>query len=244
MKNVKPYSKLAEIYDNLMDHVDYKKWSNYVKSFFNKADRNIQNILDLSCGTGSLLEYYCKMKYKCIGCDYSLSMIREAKNKDRLKGMPFFNGDAVNIALIDESVDVILFLYDSINYILNEDDLFRLFKDSKRVLRKGGLFIFDIITESLCLKYYKNFYDSEIWGNQGYYRYSYYNEEKKSQINEFSILLNGKLYNEKHKQKIYPIKKIIGYLDTIDFKLCSLTDNFSLREGNEYSERIHFVCKK
>ena len=57
-----------------------------------------------------------------------------------------------------------------------------------------------------------HFYDSEIWGNQGYYRYCYYNRDNKSQTNEFSILLNGKLYLEKHKQKVYPLKQIINYI--------------------------------
>ena len=48
----KPYFKLAEIYDRVMAHVDYKTWSAYVLKLARQKNTAIQSVIDLSCCTG------------------------------------------------------------------------------------------------------------------------------------------------------------------------------------------------
>ena len=81
MQKTIPYDKLSLIYDRLMDHVDYKFWSSYIRSFFRYADIKVKNVLDISCGTGNLLTYLVKTKYNFTGCDVSKDMLREATRK-------------------------------------------------------------------------------------------------------------------------------------------------------------------
>ena len=46
------YDRFAEVYDRLMDDVDYKARTDYLLSLFEKHDRRPTLLLDLACGTG------------------------------------------------------------------------------------------------------------------------------------------------------------------------------------------------
>ena len=244
MQKTIPYDKLSLIYDRLMDHVDYKFWSSYIRSFFRYADIKVKNVLDISCGTGNLLTHLVKTKYNFIGCDFSKDMLREATQKKSLAKVSFFINDIRFIALCNESFDCILFLYDSINYILKKSDISQIFSEIERVLQKGGIFIFDTITESHCKEYYNDFYDSEFWGEEGYYRHSYYDQKSFQQHNEFRIILNKKTYYEHHVQRVYTIDELKQLLQKHNFKISGMFDNFSFNEVDTESDRVHFVCKK
>ncbi|MBR4292249.1 MAG: class I SAM-dependent methyltransferase, partial [Clostridia bacterium] len=52
MSNI--YSALAPFYDSLMVDVDYGAFADYITSLFDCADRKIERILDIGCGSGSL----------------------------------------------------------------------------------------------------------------------------------------------------------------------------------------------
>ena len=83
MEVTKPYTKLAVIYDRLMDHVDYVDWGEYILNLIIESGVNINSLIDLSCGTGSLLAYLQGKIEILYGCDSSKEMISEAlKKKD------------------------------------------------------------------------------------------------------------------------------------------------------------------
>ena len=46
------YDRFAEVYDRLMDDVDYKARTDYLLTLFEKHDRRPTLLLDLACGTG------------------------------------------------------------------------------------------------------------------------------------------------------------------------------------------------
>jgi len=51
-KTAEPYDFLAEMYDDIMEHVNYVQWASYIKTLLS-SERKLQRFVDLSCGTGS-----------------------------------------------------------------------------------------------------------------------------------------------------------------------------------------------
>ena len=241
IQKTKPYDKLAVIYNRLMDHVNYPEWCLYIQSFFSLADIETTTILDISCGTGNLLKYLKPNTYRIYGCDYSPSMVYEAR---RINKFPLFISDGRQIAAKSNTFHVVLFLYDSLNYLLDHASIKKLFREVRRVLITGGLFIFDIVTDKQCKNYYRDFYENEYWGNCGYNRHSYYRPELTLQFNEFHINLDGAQYRELHRQRIYSVTELAELVKTSDLLLLKTTMNFSVSNKKENSDRIHFICKK
>jgi SAM-dependent methyltransferase len=244
MTKVKPYTKLAEIYDALMNHVDYDKWASYLEELLKYADIRVNTILDLSCGTGTLLLHMKDGRYHYFGCDLSKAMLKKAAYKLEYFPIPLFINDACNIALQDQTFDAIIFLYDSINYILQKDNLLRFLKDVRRILRPGGILIFDTVSEYHCKTYYHDTHESEHWGKNGYYRHSLYDEENKIQRTNFKVKIGNRYYLEKHQQRIYSTNELVSLLQINNFELVGIFQNFTFNRMQLDAERVHYVCKK
>jgi ubiquinone/menaquinone biosynthesis C-methylase UbiE len=240
MREVNPYEKLAYIYDRLMDHVDYKYWAIYILDLINQSELKVQSIIDLSCGTGNLIPYFDGIIDKIWGCDQSKPMIFQSREK--IKDLSFFVNDVKQMAIKDNSADCALLLYDSLNYINNVRDLKMTLREIHRIIKEGGMFIFDIVSETHCKEYYGDYHESEYWDNLGYTRHSYFDQEEGIQINDFRIVLKGKTYFEKHIQKVYSIDFLNKILCEHSFEIVNIFNEFSFEGVNEKSGRMHFVC--
>ena len=47
------YSDFAFVYDELMNEVDYDNWVKYIEDIIKSENVEVQNILELACGTGN-----------------------------------------------------------------------------------------------------------------------------------------------------------------------------------------------
>lgn len=237
-----PYSKLARIYDNVMTHVNYPKWAGYVSSLLKNQNIKIDNIIDITCGTGKHLLNMHLNDMQILGSDFSLEMILEARKNLSGKKVRFITQDVRNIALKEKSVEAVIMLYDSINYLLSEWEVLQVFQEVKRILKKNGIFIFDIVTQEGLRDCFKDYFESDSWGGLAYERHSWYSFKDKIQHNEFLFLYNGKSYKEVHLQKIRTLKKWRTLIAKSNMKLSQEFSNFSKLKANEKSERVHFVC--
>jgi ubiquinone/menaquinone biosynthesis C-methylase UbiE len=244
MKNNKPYEKLALIYDQLMNHVDYEMWSLYVINLMDKFDTNIHSVADLACGTGNFLPFLKKRYPHIYGCDLSEAMVRQATKKRELRSVPIFISDVCSISLHDNCVNAALLLYDSLNYLLDLSALNKAISEVKRILKPSGLFIFDVVSEKHCKKYYADFHENEFWHRTGYSRHSYFDEGKGYQYNDFRIILDGFTYSERHVQKIYATSILIDTLQSHSLEIIDILEEFSFEKAKDTTERMHFLCQK
>jgi len=244
MIHAKPYAKLSDIYDKLMSHVDYKQWSEYVINLFQYANRDISRVADISMGTGNLIEYLTRYGYKCNGSDLSFPMVSQAKINEIRSNESLIVSDATQLAYNSSKFDAVLFLYDSINYLLEFELLEELFAEVYRVLNNGGVFIFDIITDFLCKTYYNNFNEKENWGDLGYTRHSFYNQDEKIQYNDFHIRIKDKIFFERHNQRVFAENDLKRIINNHNFNLMARLDDFTFITASKNSERIHYVCIK
>ena len=102
------------------------------------------DILDLCCGTGQLAQALVERGYRVTGLDGSPEMIRYAQ--ENAPGAEFIVDDARSFKLPSVYHGVIS-AFDSLNHIMNLEDLTSVFANVFSVLQEGGLFLFDLNME-------------------------------------------------------------------------------------------------
>ncbi len=243
--NSTPYSQLAQIYDKVMAHVNYKMWAEYIKRLYHFTDSKIDRTVDLSCGTGKHISFLSHKRGSFIGADYSQQMIFVARsNLSQKRQTLLFVNDARYIALKTQSVNIVLMLYDSVNYLLEDSDVINLFSEVCRILAPGGIFIFDFVTESGLEECFDGYYETDSWDGIAYERQSQYSKKEKIQYNKFNFLFNGEPFFEEHIQRIRTSEEWKDFIAKSKMHLSGEFSNFSMSAPNRQSKRIHFVCKK
>ena len=131
-----PYSQLALYYDKIMNHVDYKKWAKFIKTVLLHYNKKPKNIVELACGTGAIFEYLKSDKWLLFGGDQSYSMLQMANRKKAKIPCNYFCANFCFVPVRKECFDVVLILYDSVNYIIDDADITHMFKEMNRILKK------------------------------------------------------------------------------------------------------------
>lgn len=118
--------------------------------FFRAARRMLDDVLeryptpkrthlDLACGTGLALQYFRKHGWKTTGVDASFAMLSYAKKRaprvvtSDMRTLPF-RGKFARITC----------LYDSLNHMLEREDLVAAFRAVRGVMDHDSLFVFDV----------------------------------------------------------------------------------------------------
>ena len=226
-----PYQTLAEIYDHVMQHVDYDNWAAYIHSVFERFNQRPQKLVDLACGTGNITAELSKLDYVVSGVDLSSSMVRKAQKKS--PEIPYFVGDLRHL-----SAQAGLGL-------LTPDDFQKGLAEVFRILLPESLFIFDVCTERNSLRYFNDARDCGNGPGFHYERHSYYDKITKLQYNHFLIQLDSrdKVLEETHTQHIYPWEELLDHIRDSPFDLLGAFDGFTFNKGSSRSNRIHFVLQ-
>jgi len=95
--------------------------------------------LDLACGTGQAVRHFQKKGWKSLGIDASYDMLRVAA----AKGGRYVAGDLRALPLRRKFARVTC-LYDSLNHMLERDDLVASFRAVRGVMDDDSLFFFDV----------------------------------------------------------------------------------------------------
>jgi len=240
------YSNFAKIYNEIME-VPYDLWQEYIELIWKNYNFKPKTVLDLACGTGNMTKRLCDCGYDTIGVDISNDMLAVAKKKDT-KSL-YLCQDMIELELYG-TVDAIVCLCDSINYILEHADLIKTFKLIKNYLNPGGIFIFDINSQHK----YKNILSdntfSQVHENYAYiWENMFYDNE---QINEYALSLfikesttnTYKRHDELHLQKAYSQESIILALNKAGLNYIADFEELKFDKPNDNTERIFFVASK
>ena len=182
------YTSFARVYDMFMDNVPYEEWCDYITGLLKEYGISNGLVLDLGCGTGSMTELLAARGFDMIGVDCSEDMLEIALEKRMASGRDilYLQQDMRDLELYG-TVRAVVCLCDSINYLLDVQDLETVFRLVNNYLDPGGIFIFDLNTE---YKYREVLADRTIAENrdEGSFIWdNYYDEE--SRINEYDLAL-------------------------------------------------------
>jgi len=135
------YERFGRFYDAVMG--DRRRAAAQVTELIRAAKPGAKNVLELGCGTGSILKSL-QDHYAVSGLDISARMLSIARKK--APRARFFRQDMVDFR-IDHRFDVIFCVFDSINHVRRFSDWKRVFARVRQHLSPGGCFIFDINTQ-------------------------------------------------------------------------------------------------
>lgn len=246
VQEVVPYSLLARGYDQVMRYVDYAAWARYVHRLIRRFLPGARFVLELGCGTGSLaLRLQPLGPYHYQASDRSAAMLEMAREKTARTGIPIVFEQADFTAYrVAQQVDVVLLLYDGLNYLLEPAGVQALFGCTWQALRPGGLFIFDQSTPMNSLQHEEDFDDEGETDAFRYVRRSHYDPARRLHTTIFELEVQGKVYRERHLERAYTLDEIKMLLQRQGFRIEAAYDNFSLRAATERSERIHWVVRR
>ncbi len=262
------YTDFAMVYDTFMDETPYEQWCEFLMELFRKYgaqkdDTRQENravmdnlrqerntVLDLGCGTGTLTELLARRGYDMIGVDLSEEMLRIAVDKREKSGLDilYLCQDMRELELYG-TVGAAVSVCDSVNYLLEEDDVVQTFRLVNNYLYPEGLFIFDFNT---IYKYAEIIGDttiaedreecSFIWEN------TYYEEER---INEYDLTIfvreegdRYRRFQETHLQRGYSLKEMRCMVEAAGLLFVDAIDADTHREVTQESERIYIVARK
>ncbi len=241
VKNVQPYNGLAQVYDTVMDHVDYTGWADYISMIFQKYGDPVCDVVDCGCGTGSLMQKLGKLGYFVAGFDCTLNMVIRAKLKSH--GI-LWQGDLKSLAL-KKQWDAVLCMYDTIQY-LNEYEIKTYIHQVQNILHAGGLFIFDIATKNNIKKYWFDFSNKEKINGWEIKRKSWFDEQKEQLHTSFQCI-DESLHiqtRENHIQYIYDKEKYKNLVTGDVWQYIGCFNEFTFKPAHHDSERVHFVFMK
>jgi ubiquinone/menaquinone biosynthesis C-methylase UbiE len=106
-----------------------------------------RKILDLACGEGTFAIAMARRGLRVTGVDLSPEMLDIARERAAKAGLEvkFLQQDMRSLSLRGR-FDLVTCWFDSLNYLLEIDDLAQAFAGVSRVLDKNGIFIFDVNT--------------------------------------------------------------------------------------------------
>ncbi len=267
------YDDFAFVYDELMDTVPYEEWCERICGLIDKygiskqkhevrdiegleggleealleSERNL--VVDLGCGTGTLTEFLYEKGYDMIGVDNSEAMLGIAMEKRDRSGAEilYLLQDMRELELYS-TVGTVVSVCDSINYILEEEELAGVFSLVNNYLYPGGIFIFDFNT---VYKYRDVIGDATIAENRedcSFIWENFYDPE--GELNEYDLTVfvrEGELFRkftETHLQRGYTAEQIQKLLGRAGLLLVEMMDADTGKAVTPESERIYVVARE
>lgn len=243
------YESFARVYDQFMDEVPYEEWVRYIERLMEYYKMEPKLVLDLGCGTGNVTQLLAQKGFEMIGIDNSEEMLMIAKEKARDCQLDIlYLGQDMREFELYGTVGTVISVCDSLNYILEEEELLEVFKLVNNYLDPKGLFIFDLNTEykykdilgenTFAQNYEKCSY---IWEN-------YYYEEDK--INEYKLTLfveeDGlfRKFEEEHYQRAYSLETVKELVEKAGLEFVTAYEAFTMESPKVDSERIYIIARE
>ena len=243
------YEDFALVYDRFMDETPYEEWCQFVVGRLKQDQITDGILLDLGCGTGSMTELLAKQGYDMIGVDLSDSVLDIAIEKRAQSGhnILYLQQDMREFELYG-TVKAAVSICDSMNYILEKEDLVQVFKLVNNYLDPSGIFIFDMNTE---YKYTHLLADGTFAENReesSFIWENFYDEEER--INEYDLTLfikEGELFRkfeETHYQRCYSLDEVKEAAKEAGMDFVAAYDAFTRESVKDDSERIYLVFRE
>lgn len=207
-------------------------------------------VVELGCGTGSFTEEMAKLGYDMIGIDNSGDMLGIARSKMEKAGLDimYLEQDMCDMDLFC-TAGTIVSVCDSINYLIEDEQIRKTFTKVNNYLYPGGLFLFDFNTLHKYRDVIGNVTIAENREDCSFIWENYYHEDE--HVNEYDLTIFARLQGdgdvfrrsmETHYQRGYELDEMIGFVREAGLEVIEAIDADTHGAPNEESERIYIVA--
>ncbi len=209
-------------------------------------------VVELGCGTGSFTQVMKNLGYDIMGIDMSPEMLNLARQKSADAGLDimYLEQDMRELDLYC-TAGTIVSVCDSVNYVLEDEEIIETFRLVNNFLYPGGVFIFDFNT---LFKYRDVIGDTTIAENRDDCSFiwdNYYDDD--SHINEYDLTIFAKVDKEKelfarsvetHYQRGYTLDEMKGFVEAAGLSFVTAIDADTHEDPTDDSERIYIVARE
>lgn len=243
------YGGFAGVYDEFMDNVSYDEWYDFLHYLLGEYGKEKGSVVELACGTGEITKRLSGSGYQVTGIDLSEDMLALAREKCQDEVL-LLHQDMCELELCGEA-DAFVCAGDGMNYLLEREQLFRVFQNVSRYLKKDGIFLFDLKTD---------YYFREVVGNRtitdnredaSYIWENSYDEAKMR--NEYLLTVYKLVDDERdlfertdelHYQQVFPVEVVKEELERAGLVLKQAYEAFTGERPKEDSERLYIAAAK
>ena len=252
MNSYSGYDAIARVYEKLNSEINYKDWADFIEKCFDKyLPASPSLVLDLACGTGKMTRELASRGYDMIGVDGSADMLSEAYAKGT-DGILYLKQDMREFELYG-TVGAAVCCLDSINYLLDDGDVEKVFSLVHNYLDPDGLFIFDVNSPYKFENIYgSNAYVLEDESDEGGAIFCGWQNDydKTSGLCDFYLTLfeeseDGSYFREDEHQteRCYTREQLVAALESAGFELIGVFSDFEFGEINNTDERWYIAAR-
>ena len=243
------YTSFAQVYDLFMDNVPYDQWCGYITELLREYGIQDGLVLELGCGTGVLTRKLAAKGYDMIGVDYSEDMLEIAMDhRQEGEDILYLLQDMREFELYG-TVRAAVSICDSMNYIVEYQDLVQVMKLVNNYLDPGGIFIFDLNTP---YKYEEILGENTFAENRpegSFIWENYYDGE--TGINEYDLTLfvrekEGiyRKFEETHYQRAYELEQVRRAVKEAGLEFVAAYDAGTHKPVRQDSQRIYVIARE
>ena len=243
------YTSFAQVYDLFMDNVPYDQWCRYITELLREYGIQDGLVLELGCGTGVLTRKLAAKGYDMIGVDYSEDMLEIAMDhRQEGEDILYLLQDMREFELYG-TVRAAVSICDSMNYIVEYQDLVQVMKLVNNYLDPGGIFIFDLNTP---YKYEEILGENTFAENRpegSFIWENYYDGE--TGINEYDLTLfvrekEGlyRKFEETHYQRAYELEQVRRAVKEAGMEFVAAYDAGTHKPVQQDSQRIYVIARE
>lgn len=233
------YQDFAYYYDSLMDEEFYQQYLDFITSH-----AKFNTVLELGCGTGITAINLAKLDKTVYATDLSSHMLEVAKANAIEANVDLMLG-RVNMCdfQINEPVDLVLCLCDSLNYVINPKKVQQVFKNVYAALKDTGTFIFDVHSmhkiDETFLDYKEEEKDEDFYFKWEVKKVGPGKIHHTIQIDDYE---NDEHVKEEHDQCTLSVETYEEMLKKAHFNYIKIFSDFKDYDSND--DRVIFVVKK
>lgn len=245
------YTSFAEVYDQLMDNVDYEAWADlYAALLYAGGVAPGSKVCECACGTGGLTLPLLKRGYQMTGVDLSQDMLWIAAQKARKQGigLPFIQQDMRRLHL-HRQMDAVIATCDGVNYLMTDDDLCAFFSAAYETMRPGGVLAFDVSTPWKLENVLGNELICEDRDDVTYMWQNSYS--RKTGVCEMALCFfirekDGRYrrIDEAQKQRAHTRENLAALMQKCGFTDVCVYGNSRMEAPREKEQRWHFTARK
>lgn len=237
MNALDPFDGLAQYYDEIMEHVDYGRWEFIAAALSELLPRHFRHV-DVACGTGLLVRRLRERGWRSIGIDFSPAMVQASRRESSRNLFAVADMRALPLA---RNAHCITCLFDSVNFLLDLDQVRRALREFHEALVDGGWLYFDIVTERMIIEHFAGRRWTEYNGQfetawQSDYDHSGNITDTIIRVNTGPACIL--------RERVYDTAEIEQAVTDAGFWLLTVADAESWKAPRRRSTRVDFVAMK
>lgn len=240
------FIQYAKYYDALYADKDYASESRYINDLLRGylGDKSL-SILEFGSGTGKHAVELCELGNTVVGIEPSPQMISLAKDHYRFK---LVEGDLRGVGVLGE-FDALIAMFHVLSYLGSSEDLELAFKNAKKNLAIGGIFVFDVWHAPAVLKIGPETRSKQVNGEGFSIRREatsrHYPEEQQIDVNYLIEVLHDNgvqdSFEENHLMRYFWPQELFDAATVSGFKLAASMESFSNQVPSDTTWSVLYV---